>query len=166
MIVVWHTAGMSKHSDLSQLSTEQLRALAAQLMTSLESKDRVIVHRDAVIEKLSHELAILKRHKYAQRSEQMNDLQASLLDELVEGDLAAIEIELAELTVVDAPAQAKKQPKRAPLPAELPRTLIHHEPENTQCNCGCQLKRIGEDVSEKLDYVPGEFTVERHIREL
>ncbi len=164
MIVVWHTAGMSKHSDLSQLSTEQLRALAAQLMTSLESKDRVIVHRDAVIEKLSHELAILKRHKYAQRSEQMNDLQASLLDELVEGDLAAIEIELAELTVVDAPAQAKKQPKRAPLPAELPRTLIHHEPENTQCNCGCQLKRIGEDVSEKLDYVPGEFTVERHIR--
>ena len=122
---------MSKYPDLNQLSTEQLRALAVQLMTSLESKDRVIVHRDAVIEKLSHELATLKRHKYAQRSEQMNDLQASLLDELVEGDLAAIEIELAELTVVDAPAQAKKQPKRAPLPAELPRTLIHHEPENT-----------------------------------
>ena len=155
---------MSKYPDLNQLSTEQLRALAVQLMTSLESKDRVIVHRDAVIEKLSHELATLKRHKYAQRSEQMNDLQASLLDELVEGDLAAIEIELAELTVVDAPAQAKKQPKRAPLPAELPRTLIHHEPENTQCSCGCQLKRVGEDVSEKLDYVPGEFTVERHIR--
>lgn len=34
----------------------------------------------------------------------MNDLQASLLDELVEGDLAAIEIELAQLTVVEAPA--------------------------------------------------------------
>ncbi len=40
-----------------------------------------------------------------------------------------IEIELAELTVVEAPAQAKKQPKHAPLPPELPRTLIHHEPE-------------------------------------
>jgi len=25
-------------------------------------------------------------------------------------------------------------------------------------------KRIGEDVSEKLDYTPGVFTVERHIR--
>ncbi len=58
-------------------------------MTSLESKDRVIVYRDAVIEKLSHELATLKTHKYAQRSEKMNVLQASLLDELVEGDLAA-----------------------------------------------------------------------------
>ena len=51
----------------------------------------------------------------------MNDLQASLLDELIKGDLAAIEIELAQLTVVDAQAQAKKQPKCAPLPAELPR---------------------------------------------
>ena len=162
---------MSKPLDLTQLSADQLRILTTELMASLAAKekllsqkDRVIVHRDAVIEKLSHELATLKRHKYAQRSEQMNALQASLLDELVEGDLAAIEIELAQLSVVEAPTQAKKQPKRAPLPAEFPRTLIHHEPENTQCSCGCQLKRVGEDVSEKLDYVPGEFTVERHIR--
>ena len=61
-------------------------------------------------------------------------------------------------------ARPKQKPKRTPLPPELPRTLIHHEPDNTQCTCGCQLKRIGEDVREKLDYVPGEFTVERHIR--
>jgi transposase len=26
------------------------------------------------------------------------------------------------------------------------------------------MKRIGEDVSEKLDYTPGTFTVERHVR--
>ena len=32
------------------------------------------------------------------------------------------------------------------------------------CGCGCALKRIGEDVSEKLDYTPGVFHVERHIR--
>ncbi|MDF6720300.1 transposase, partial [Escherichia coli] len=32
------------------------------------------------------------------------------------------------------------------------------------CTCGCALKRIGEDISEKLDYTPGTFTVERHIR--
>jgi transposase len=42
--------------------------------------------------------------------------------------------------------------------------LIHHEPDNTHCPCGCALKRIGEDVSEKLDYTPGVFTVERHVR--
>ena len=32
------------------------------------------------------------------------------------------------------------------------------------CSCGSALKRIGEDVSEKLDYTPGVFHVERHIR--
>jgi len=38
--------------------------------------------------------------------------------------------------------------------------VIHHEPNNTPCACGCQAQRIGEDVSEKLDYTPGVFTVE------
>ncbi len=27
------------------------------------------------------------------------------------------------------------------------------------------MKRIGEDISEKLDYIPGTFTVERHVRD-
>jgi transposase len=48
--------------------------------------------------------------------------------------------------------------------AEFARTLIHHVPDNTHCPCGCVLKRIGEDVSEKLDYTPCVFTVERHFR--
>ena len=59
---------MSKFPDLSQLSADQLRSLTTELMASLDAKekllnqkDRVIVHRDAVIEKLSYELAILKR---------------------------------------------------------------------------------------------------------
>jgi transposase len=26
------------------------------------------------------------------------------------------------------------------------------------------VKRVGEDISEKLDYAPGVFTVERHVR--
>jgi transposase len=33
----------------------------------------------------------------------------------------------------------------------------HHETENTTCGCGCRMSRIGEDVSEKLDYTPGVF---------
>ncbi|MDN7954080.1 IS66 family transposase, partial [Burkholderia multivorans] len=44
------------------------------------------------------------------------------------------------------------------------RTDIHHEPDDIMCSCGCQRIRVGEDISEKLDYAPGVFTVERHIR--
>src|SRR5699024_3825651 len=47
---------------------------------------------------------------------------------------------------------------------ELPRVEIYHEPEDLQSNCGCALKRIGEDVTEKLDYIPGKAQVERPIR--
>ncbi len=58
----------------------------------------------------------------------------------------------------------KKQAKRLPLPAHLPRREVRHEPASTTCACVCQMKRVGEDVAEKLDYVPGVFSVERHIR--
>jgi transposase len=53
------------------------------------------------------------------------------------------------------------------LPANLPRREVRHEPESTVCTtpgCGCQMTRIGQDVAEKLDYQPGVFTVERHVR--
>ena len=58
----------------------------------------------------------------------------------------------------------KRPPKREPLPPHLPRRDVLHEPESTACGCGCPMKRIGQDVSEKLDYEPGVFTVERHVR--
>ncbi|MBH84060.1 MAG: IS66 family transposase [Alteromonadaceae bacterium] len=163
---------MTQRPDINQLSADQLRALATELMDSLDAKDqtlgrkeRELVRSNAIIEKLTHEVAILKRHKYARRSEQLDAVQGKLLDELIDSDLAAIEAELEQaMTEEQKAARPKQKPKRTPLPPELPRSLIHHEPDNTQCQCGCQLKRIGEDVSEKLDYVPGEFTVERHIR--
>ena len=107
-----------------------------------------------VIEKQNHELALLKRHKFAPRSEQFQGVQGQLLEELIDADLAAMEAELAEVLPEEAPTvPVGQRPKRAPLPPQLPRTLIHHDPEHTQCRCGCgcALKRIGEDVSEKLD---------------
>src|SRR5690625_726438 len=77
----------------------------------------------------------------------------------------AIENELDALNkTADSKTKAPARPKRRALPPELPRIEIYHEPEELQCNCGCALKRIGEDVTEKLDYIPGKAQVERHIR--
>jgi transposase len=119
-----------------------------------------------IIEQLTHEIAWFKRNKFAKRSEQLSPVQGSLLDDLLDTDIAAIEAELKALNPPAAPAEPRKQPKRVPLPAQFPRTVIYHEPDNTQCacGCGCQLQRIGEDVSEKLDYTPGMFIVEQHVR--
>jgi hypothetical protein len=90
--------------------------------------------------------------------------QASLLDETLEVDIAAMESELEALAILGKVQTGPKQPKRAALPVNLPRVEFRHEPGSTLCHCGCQLKRIGEDVSEKLDYALELFNVERHIR--
>lgn len=155
---------MTLHPNLDQLNPEQLRALAAQLIQRVETMDKQITHHKSVNEKLAHEIALLKRFKFAKRSEQLSPDQASLLDDLIDTDIAAIEAELEALQPAPVEAKVCQQPKRAPLPPQFPRTLIHHEPDNSHCQCGCALKRIGEDASEKLDYTPGVFTVERHIR--
>jgi transposase len=89
----------------------------------------------------------------------------SLLEETVDADIAELGCEIEQLQPTKpAAAPAKQQPKRLPLPADLPRREQRHEPESTTCGCGCAMKRIGEDVAEKLDYAPGVFTVERHVR--
>ena len=158
--------------SLQHLNAEQLRTLAAELIARITqqgqiiaAKDNDILYRQAKIDKLTHELATLKRWKFARSSEVLNAGQTSLLDETIEADIAAIELELQALApAAKTSTQPRQQPKRAALPAGLARVDIHHEPDSTTCGCGCQLKRIGEDVSEKLDYTPGVFTVEQHIR--
>jgi transposase len=148
---------MNAIADLDQLSPEQIRELAVRLQAELRVKQ-------ALIDKLTHEMAILKRHKFAATSEAYTGEHQRLLFETIEADLEALSAEIGKLTPA-APAEGeKRQPKRAPLPANLPRKEFHHEPESTTCRCGCQMKRIGEDVAEKLDYQPGVFTVERHVR--
>ena len=109
-------------------------------------------------------MAVLKRWKFAARSEGWHGVQGSLLEETIEADLEAIAVELGALRPSSRRQQPKDKPKRSPLPAHLPRVEVRHEPEQTTCGCGSTLKRIGEDVSEKLDYTPGVFHVERHIR--
>jgi transposase len=163
---------------IEELNNGQVRALALQMQQALRAKDeqldahrvqletqqRQLVHKQATIDKLTHEMAVLKRLKFAARSEAFNAEQKSLLEEAIDADLEALSRELARERPAPPPAAPKEQPKRQPLPASLPRREIRHEPDSTTCGCGCAMKRIGEDVAEKLDYVPGVFTVERHIR--
>ncbi|MBU1161502.1 MAG: IS66 family transposase [Proteobacteria bacterium] len=64
------------------------------------------------------------------------------------------------------PEHIRKKRGRKPLPADLPRVDVVHDlpEEEKQCDCGTTLSCIGQDVSEKLDYVPAKIRVIRHIR--
>ncbi|MDR8402339.1 IS66 family transposase [Paraburkholderia sp. USG1] len=162
---------MDLPADLATLSSDQLRALASQLAVQLADREREVgekqrelQYRQTRIDQLTHELSVIKRQQFGKRSEQLNTEQMSLLDEAIDTDLAAIEAELEQLQPETPERQSRQRSRRASLPAHLPRTDIHHDPDTTTCNCGCELVRMGEDISEKLDYTPGVFTVERHIR--
>lgn len=154
---------MAHAPDLSVLDAEQLRALAQTLLTQVARQATELDWRQGKIDKLTAELALYRRWKFGRQSEQLSAEQIRLFDETCAADIAEIEDELAR-TASPTPGSEKRQPKRAPIPPHLPRTDIHHEPDTTTCRCGCQLKRIGEDIAEKLDYTPGQITVERHIR--
>jgi transposase len=155
---------MHLHDQLAGMDAQQLREFAAGLIETLASKDREINYKQLKIDQLTHEMALLRRWKFAARSEQWHGVQGSLLEETIDADLEAIGVELAALQSPERIRPVPDTPKRSPLPAHLPRVDVRHEPERTVCSCGCAMKRIGEDVSEKLDYTPGLFQVERHIR--
>lgn len=150
---------MASTASLDTLTEDQLRTLARELLTEVTLKQ-------TTIEKLTHENALLKRLKFGARTESYSAEQRQLFEETLDADLAALEQEmLAASPAAAGESKTERQaPKRAPLPAHLPRREIRHEPDSTQCRCGCALRRIGEDISEKLDYTPGVFTVERHVR--
>jgi transposase len=150
-------------TDLENLDAPQLRSLTRELIEQITEQRDELRFKTTRIEQLTFELARYKRIRFEASSEKLDAAQVSLLQETLDADLAAIEEQLEQLTA--EPGKPRKQtPRREALPAHLPRVSIHHEPETKTCQCGCELKRIGEDVSEKLLYKPGDFTVERHIR--
>jgi transposase len=58
-----------------------------------------------------------------------------------------------------------EKPARRALPEHLPRQTEIHQPEQESCpGCGGELRKLGEDVSEMLEYVPARFKVIRHVR--
>ena len=57
------------------------------------------------------------------------------------------------------------RPARRPLPEHLPREVRTYVPKQTACpDCGRQMKHLGEDVSEMLEYLPERFKVIRYVR--
>ncbi len=160
----WQTACMDLPADLDTLSPDELRTLAARLMSQVGENERELHYRQTRIEQLAHEIAVLKRMQFGRRSEQTSSEQMSLLNEAIDADLAALEIELEQLRPTPRTDDERQKPKRATCrPVSRVQTSIT-SPQTPGVSCGCERERIGEDVSENLDYTPGVFTVERHIR--
>jgi transposase len=176
---------MLKAADLQGLSKSAMAELAAEMLvqmasmsTQLQARDkqaavhiREIKFKDAKLERITFELARLKAWKFGAKTERMNAEQRQMFDETAAEDEASLEAQLLALQGACEPsppaAPTKRKPRRQPLPEHLRRVEHRHEPEDTTCPtpaCGQAMVRIGEDVSERLDIVPAEFFVQRHVR--
>lgn len=152
-------------SVLAEAAANMLKHIAEQAQT-IQLKDEAIKFKDAKIERILFELARLKSWRFGAKTECMNAQQRELFEQTYIEEEASLQTQLQAVqgSYPDHREYAKRQPKRQPLPEHLRRVEHLLEPDNTMCSCGQAMVRIGEDVSEKLDIVPAEFFVHRHIR--
>ena len=130
---------------------EELRAFTARLLAEVKAQA-------ILIEKLRHQLAGHRAHRFGASSETAEQLQLAL--ETSEIAAAAM---TARLRLPDV--GEKGQPKRRPIPEHIPRMEVELSPAADACaDCGGKLRRVGEDVTEELEYVPGRFIVNRIVR--
>ena len=139
--------------DLDALDVESLKALVIAKHTEIENLNLLVLK--------------LKRMHFGQRSEKLNADIAQLelrLEDLEENEAAAEPLP-AQVATAAMSSKSEKKPARRPLPAELPRETETIEPKHKACpDCGGTLRRLGEDVSEVLEYVPARFKVIRTVR--
>ena len=120
----------------------ELRAFTALLLVEVKSQA-------VLIQKLQHQLAGHRAHRFGASSETSEQLQLAL---------EATEIVIAAMTAklcLPEDVQADK-PKRRPIPDHILRMEVELTPGSADCEqCGGKLRRLGEDVTEELEYVPG-----------
>jgi len=114
-----------------------------------------------LIEKLKHQLAGHNRHRFGSKSENLDQLNLAFTED---EQIAAAAKDQANPAV---PASDEKPPRRhsrKPLPDHLDRTEEVLSPGDDCRRCGGSLKKLGDDVTEELEYIPGRFVVNRFIR--
>ena len=143
--------------NLEALNPTELKAL-------IVSQHELIVSRDSEIEQLKLLIAKLRRMQFGRSSEKL-DWQI----EQLELRLEALQQNDAEMVAAMPEKIASVEPVgrsvRRPLPAHLSREVRTHLPKQQACpDCGGELRKLGEDVSEVLERIPSRFQVIRHVR--
>ncbi|MBV8735165.1 MAG: transposase [Solirubrobacterales bacterium] len=105
-----------------------------------------------------------RKSEKLEREIQQLELQLQDLEESAAENQQRAERKLPEAAATVF-ASTTRKPRRGPLPDHLPRQTEMHRPVADNCpECGGELRQLGEDISEILEYVPARFKVIRHVR--
>src|SRR5476649_1677959 len=148
--------------DLNTLDQETLKEL-------LRTTHAQLLSRQSEIEHLKLLLAKLQRMQFGRKSEklerQIEQLELWLEDLEAKSAWSTSPEESQFAPSAPSILVITAKPRRRPLPEHLPRTTETHLPQASVCpECGGGLRKLGEDVSEVLEYVPACFRVIQHVR--
>lgn len=105
----------------------------------------------------------LAQQKQFGKSAEGHPAQGELFNE-VEAEVEAAALETAQ---VPPAVRQRQQPVRKPLPVTLPREVVIHDLSDADKVCACcghDLHQMGEERSEKLEFIPAQVKVIEHVR--
>ena len=117
---------------------------------------------------LRHQLDVLCQRLFGKKSERVDPRQLALALEQLANEPGPVSQPI-EMDSGETPVRghARRRPSgRRPLPGHLPRRRVDIDVSESdkQCACGHTKTRIGEAVSEKLEYEPASFVVIQSVR--
>lgn len=139
------------------VSGSALQQENATLRAELARKTRRIQDLEELLLKFQH-------REFGASSEKIPG-QAQLFDEAEDGAEFSEEDAAAE-TDVEVKGHTRQRTRRPRLSDDLPRIDIVHDLTDSEKVCpehGCDLRPMGEEISEQLDFIPAKVQVERHI---
>jgi transposase len=152
------------------MATEKVQITAQssieQLPTNVNTLQQMVLTLLGQIDDLNGQLYYLKRQLFGKKSEKLDPNQRMLFEQLYEETKAKLQ-EQRKPKVKKSGRDKTNHKGRNPLPENLPRETIEIEPpkEEMVCDhCGNDKSRIGEEVTEKLEYKPASFYVSRYVR--
>ena len=155
--------------DLKSLPDDArlLKDIVVSLVNETEVKyNELEVKYQEKIHYLEEQLRLLKNELFGRSTERRTLPHPDQLPLFENDNDQATEQAPTDQGTIAIAAHVRKKRGRKPLPKDLPRIDIIHDlrEDEKQCACGAQLSCIGQEVSEKLDYIPAQLRVERHIR--
>lgn len=134
----------------------------------IQQQNETIVQQQRQLERMQQQLERLLCRQYGRSSEQVHPDQQLLFAE-PEADQATEEQGDADAEDESSAGKPRKPRRhsRQSLPAHLPRQRIEYELDESDRTCPCcgnTRHKIGEEVSEQLEYVPASLFVKQSVR--
>lgn len=161
----------SGSEQLQQLA-RQLLAREAQLTAALAESSQTVAAQQQLLDKLTHELALMKRWIFGARRERFggDDPRQQKLFEVSDTPGAQSHTDAAgegEESVTEKTHGTRRGHGRKPLPQFLPRQTIEHTLPGSELGCPCcgeQREKISQVTSEQLEYTPASLFVIEHVQ--